>query len=84
MKYKTYADKYKCIQEFNEGDIVMVRLRPERYPSGTVKKLHSANPFKVKKKGESNAYLFYLPESFGIRNIFNVTNILLFTDPFAI
>ena len=40
-KYKTYADLHKKAHEFNVGDNVMVRIRPERYPPGTVKKLHA-------------------------------------------
>ena len=38
IKYITYDDKHRCLQEFNEGDIVIVRIRPEWYPFGTVKK----------------------------------------------
>ena len=38
--YKAYANLYKKAHEFNVGDYVMVRICPERYPPGTVKKLH--------------------------------------------
>jgi len=39
--HKAYADLHKKTHEFNVGDYVMVRIRPKRYPLGTVKKLHA-------------------------------------------
>ena len=56
--YKHMADSHKRIKEFNEGDSVMIKLRPERFPPGTMKKLHArgARPFKIIKKIGSNAY----------------------------
>jgi len=49
--YKDYADFHKA-REFNVEDYVMVQIRLERYPSGTVKKLHarSGRLFKILKK----------------------------------
>ncbi|KAH7528984.1 hypothetical protein FEM48_Zijuj05G0135400 [Ziziphus jujuba var. spinosa] len=41
--YKAHADLKRKFAEFNEGDMVMVRIRPERFPRGTYKKLHSRN-----------------------------------------
>ena len=34
LKYKNLADKHRRVQNFEIGDYVMVRLRPERFPSG--------------------------------------------------
>ena len=39
--YKAYADLHKKVHEFNIGDYAMVWISPERYPLGTVKKLHA-------------------------------------------
>ena len=39
--YKVYADLRKKAHELNVGDYVMVQIRPERYPPGTVKKLYA-------------------------------------------
>jgi len=40
-KHKAYAYLHKKVQEFNVEDYMMVQIRPERYPSGTIKKLHA-------------------------------------------
>jgi len=42
-KYKAYTNLHKKAHEFNVGDYVMIRIRPERYPPDTVKKLHAHN-----------------------------------------
>lgn len=49
--YKMVADVHRRHVEFNIGDYVMVRIRPERFPPRTAKKLQarSAGPFKVVK-----------------------------------
>ena len=49
LKYKNLADKHRCVQNFEIGDYVMVRLSPERFPSGASQKLqaHSAGPFEI-------------------------------------
>ena len=56
----------------------MVRMRPERFPLGTVKKLHalSAWPFKIFKKINSNAYVVDLSPDFGISCTFNVEDLI--------
>ena len=41
--YKAQADLKRKVADFKERDMVMVRIRPERYPKGTYKKLHSKN-----------------------------------------
>uniref|UniRef100_A0A2N9HIL9 CCHC-type domain-containing protein n=1 Tax=Fagus sylvatica TaxID=28930 RepID=A0A2N9HIL9_FAGSY len=50
------------------GDYVMIRIRPERFPSGTVKKLQarSAGPFKVLKRIGSNALFSPGMEQFSV------------------
>ena len=61
----------------------MVRIRPERYPPGTVKKLHarSAGPFKILKKINSNAYVVDIPPDFDISPSFNVEDLIAFKGP---
>lgn len=65
--YKRHADLRWRFAGFDEGDIVMVRVRPEQYPQGVYKRLHlkSAGPFKVFKKISSNAHVLELPDYMG-------------------
>jgi len=75
--YKHMADSRKRIKEFNEGDFVMIKHRPERFPPGTMKKLHAqgAGPFKIIKKVGSNAYVLELPPDYGISSTFNISDL---------
>ena len=61
----------------------MVRIRPERYPKGTYKKLHSKNVglYRVPKKISSNAYVLDLPKNMGISNILNIEDLTLCSNP---
>ena len=51
QQYKFNADVHKRNVEFQKGDQVMIRLRPERFPKGGYQKLHSrtVEPYKVLK-----------------------------------
>jgi len=41
VNYKASADLHRKLKTFNVRDYVMVCLRPEQFPTGTVKKLHA-------------------------------------------
>ncbi|GFZ14469.1 hypothetical protein Acr_24g0006590 [Actinidia rufa] len=65
---------------------------PERYPSGTARKLcaRNAGPFKVLKRIGPNAYVIDLPPESGISSTFNIEDLIAFkghfhvpTDPFS-
>lgn len=60
--------------------MVLVLLRPERFPPGSFTKLHArrAGPFQVTKKVGSNAYVIDLPSDFGISPIFNIEDLTEF------
>ena len=65
-----------------KSDYVMIRVRPEQFPSGIVKKLNTrrTGPFKILKRVRSNAYVVDLPPDFGINSTFNVTDLVTFRD----
>ena len=64
----------------------MIRLNPERFPSGTIKKLHArgAGPFKILKKIGPNAYVLELPPDMGISTTFNVSDLVEYKEPLLI
>ena len=75
--YKRQADSRKCFKEFFVGDFVMIRLKPEWFSPGTIKKLHSrsAGPYKIIKKIGPNAYVLELSPDLGISSTFNVSDL---------
>ena len=69
--------------------MVLVCLRPERFPPGSFSKLHArrAGPFKITKKLGTNAYVVELPSEFRISPVFNIEDLTIFkgdvpTPPF--
>ena len=77
------ANSCKKIKEFNERDSVMIKLRPERFSLGTMKKLHArgAGPFKIIKKIRPNAYVLELSSDYGISSIFNIFDLKEYKKP---
>ena len=61
----------------------MIRLKPERFPPGTLKKLHArgAGPFKVIKKVGPYAYVLELPPELGISSTFNISDLVEYREP---
>ena len=61
----------------------MIRIRPERFPFGTVKKLQarSAGPFKVLKQMGPNAYVIDLRHDYGISSSFNIEGLVAYKSP---
>lgn len=76
-KYKQYADLHKRFVEFQPGDLVLIRLRPERFPKGVFQKLHHrrAGPFKILQKLGLNAYHLELPSNLQISPVFNIEDL---------
>ena len=85
-QYKIHADTHRRHAEFQVGDYVMIRIRPEQFPSGTVKKLQacSARPFKVLKRIGPNAYVIDLPHDYGISSSFNIEDLVAYKSPITI
>jgi len=93
VQYKLQAYLHRRHHEFNVGDYVMIRIKPERFPSGTNRKLHarSARSFKVLQWVGSYAYVLDLPHDFGISSTFNIEDLVAYhkslpilNDPFEI
>ena len=84
--YRHLADSHKRAKEFCEGDYVMIRLNPERFPPRTIKKLHAreAGPFKIIKKIGPNAYVLELPPDMGISTTFNISDLVEYKEPVLI
>jgi len=64
----------------------MIRLRTERFPPGTIKKLHArrAGPFKIIKRVGPNAYVIELPPGLGISSTFNISDLVEYKEPAVI
>ena len=83
-EYKLAADVHRRSKEFNVGDHVMVRIRPERIPKTFSKKLYARamSPYSIIRKMGSNAYLLDLPNDMDISSIFNVEDLLPYRGTF--
>ena len=80
--YKEAANAHRRYIQFQEGDLVMVRLRPERFHSSTYQKLQAkkTSPFRVLKWLDENAYLLELPSDLHFSPIFNVEDLYIYHD----
>ena len=80
LKYKILADTHKRFQDFKIDDYVMVKIRPERFPQGSNRKLQasSTGPFKIHSKIGANAYILEIPSDWRISSTFNVEDLVQF------
>lgn len=81
--YAIAANQHRRVKEFEEGDMVLVHLRRDRFPKGTYHKLNSKKfgLCKVLKKISLNTYMVKLPSELQISPpIFNVSNLYAFED----
>ena len=78
------ADVHRRSKEFNVGDHVMVRIRPERITKTFSKKLYARamGPYFIIRKMGSNAYLLDLPNDMDISSVFNVEDLLPYRGTF--
>ena len=79
-KVKRAADVHRRPLELREGDMVMVRLRPERYAAERAHKLHprAAGPYRVRRVINPNAYDIAIPTDWGIPSTFNICDLVLY------
>ena len=78
--YKSHTDLHRMHLEFSEDNFIMIGIQYERFPPGTIKKLHahSAGPHKILKKINSNSYVIDLPSNFKINLIFNISDLVAY------
>nr|GEZ14022.1 RNA-directed DNA polymerase [Tanacetum cinerariifolium] len=77
-KYKEMVDRRRKKVVFKEGDLVWIRLRKERFPTGRFGKLQprADGPFCVFKKINDNAYKIDLSGEYHVSTTFNVADLL--------
>jgi hypothetical protein len=82
-KYAAHANLHKRDMQFKKGDLVLIRLHPERFLLGTYDKLHArmGGPFKALKRIGTNAYLIDLQPKFQFNLVFNVTDLTSYHGP---
>ncbi|PKU66790.1 hypothetical protein MA16_Dca015050 [Dendrobium catenatum] len=83
QKYKEAADTRHRQRLFSVGDLVMVRLRRERFPPGTYSKLarRKIGPIPIMAKINDNAYSVALPADCNTSPTFNVSDIWPYNPP---
>ena len=83
-EYKLAADVHRRSKEFNVGDHVMVRIRPERIPKTFSKKLYARamGSYSIIRKMGYNAYLLDLPNDMDISLVFNIEDLLPYRGTF--
>jgi len=79
-KVALYKNKGKRVWTFQEGGLVWLHLRKERFPHLQKSKLslRGDGPFKIIKKINDNAYQLDLPAEYGVHSSFNITDLILF------
>ncbi|XP_026398103.1 uncharacterized protein LOC113293826 [Papaver somniferum] len=75
-----HTNQHRRLKTFEEGELVMIHLRKERFPTSTYNKtkMKKYGPFKILKKMSDNAYVVDVPSNWNISNIFNFQEIFIF------
>ena len=76
-KYTKYNNKGKREIIFEEGDLVWLHLRKDRFPTPRKSKLspRGDEPFQVLKRVNNNSYKLDLPLEYGVHDTFNVIHL---------
>ncbi|GJT28508.1 RNA-directed DNA polymerase [Tanacetum coccineum] len=79
-RYNDQANKHRKRVVFQEGDLVWIYLRKERFLAGRFEKLkpRADGPFRVQKKINDNAYNIELPGHYNVFATFNVSELSTF------
>lgn len=81
--YKSQANKSCHFKRFEIGDLVMVRLRKKRFPTGIYHKLKppKIGPFSVIHHINNNAYILQLPPDLTFSSKFNIYDLYIYKPP---
>ena len=81
--YKKTANKKRRQADFSKGDLVMIHLRKNRFPTGIYNKLkdRQIGPFRILEKYGDNAFKIELPPDVHIHPVFNVADLKLYYAP---
>ncbi|GJV22901.1 RNA-directed DNA polymerase [Tanacetum coccineum] len=76
-RYNAQENKHHNWVVFQEGDLVWIHLRKERFPAGRFGKLkpRADGPFRVEKNFNDNAYKIELPIHYNVSATFNVSDL---------
>jgi len=79
-KVASYKNKGKRVRTFQEGDLVWLHLRKERFSHLRKSKLspRGDGPLKIIKKINDNAYQLDLLAEYGVHSSFNITDLIRF------
>jgi len=79
-KYIKHSNKGKREIIFEEGDLVWLHLRKNRFPTKRKSKLspRGDGPFQILKRINNNAYKLDLPAEYGVHDTFNVIDLTPF------
>lgn len=81
LQYQARVNRHRHKVIFQEGDLVWIYLRKDRFPQGRFGKLQprADGPFRVLKRINDNAYKIDLPGHYGVSATFNVADLAPFT-----
>ena len=76
-QYERHANKGRKEMLFEVGDLVWIYLRKDRFPTLRQSKLkpRADGPFRVLEKINDNAYRIELPGTYGVHDVFNVSDL---------
>ncbi|GJR86227.1 RNA-directed DNA polymerase [Tanacetum coccineum] len=76
-RYNAQANKHHNWVVLQEGDLVWIHLRKERFPAGRFGKINprANGPFQVEKNFNENAYKIELPRHYNVSATFNVSDL---------
>nr|GFB92228.1 putative reverse transcriptase domain-containing protein [Tanacetum cinerariifolium] len=82
LQYQARTNKHRRKVVFQEGDLVWIFLRRERFPQRRFGKLQprADGPFRVLQRINDNAYKIDLPGHYGVSGTFNVADLSPYTE----